>query len=1298
MADKLIIEIDGNATGLTRELNKADARLNTFNRKVTESNRALQSFQTKINTTVNAITRLSSSARTLDTSVKGVNRSLGSLNTGINRLSATALKTNTSVRQLGSTSSRASSHLTKLGTSAQAVNNMMTSMGRRMNALNATISQLNTALRSVTRNIQANGAAGINTTNIVNNYNRALRSSAAASSVSSAATNRLSMAQLGLAESFRRTVAQITALRTLTYQAAFWFAPLVYSIIKVNSEYEKQKVLLENIATATDEAGKKQEAMQSITYLRGLAMNAPFAMEAITDAFVKMRVGGIEPTNGSLQTLLDSVAAFGGDSNNLKRAAVAIQQMGGKGTVSMEELRQQLGEHVPTALKAMAKGLGYAEGEIGKFYKAIEMRQVSAQEGLSAMFRVLKEENEGKAEAMMNTWSGQIARLQTAWSVAMTKITENDPSNSFFATLKQNVERLTNFLNSQEGTDFLVQVQNALAKTAQALTWLATKAYENREMLARLAVAMLSLMAVRTVITIVGSLAKSLGMVLSVGTGVIGTMGKVAAIISRTGGIMGLFSAQGLRMATSIGLVSSSFVRLLPLLGAALGFLGPIGIGLGIVAAAYYFFGDSAREASEKQDQLNKQAKLGEGFLQNLRKESKSTGEELGGPLVRDINTGKDAMKKMAQEAANLINKLYGTEAAAYRAARALALQRVASTRTRHSAMEDEYTRISNTKSDYVSVDMKTMSKKEALAYQGKKLQESYKNYNNAGHDLHLIDKDFEKRFDAYQDSMKPKEVDTGTPTPPSDGGKSKGSKGPKSDGLEGTRNTVENAIVRFKELSLELENVKTNSDAIFDSEAAQEYAEGLTRGLGREELQKLKREYQSYTKELEKTIQVEKAIISLKDKTADTLGLVELGYARLEAGYDSIALASKEFTNSLEREYRAELAIIESRMANGTATEEQIKQYERLKMAVLDATRAKEAELVLQAAIEANNASEEYRKSFQSAGQNRLEELAEEKAKIDEALDFIDGRSYEQAKAEIYQQVDDALEKRREAEAALADAKARGDEQAQQEASNLIYVYGEAITKANDLNLALERGIPVLRQRREEVEREAAARAKWGGAGGPMLDWAKEGAANLNSLGESMGEMLTGEMDSLIDSFARGELAFGDFVKTMLAGLVKIIIQGLIAKAILGALGLSSPVSTGGYDASVLTGSSDLGIGLHTGGIVGSNATFTRPIDAKTFSFAKRYHTGGIVGLGPNEVPIIAEKGEGVFTEEQMKALGGGNSKPSNVQVNVINQTGTEAQVERKQPRFDGEKWVEDIILKKMTQPGPVRNLMGRK
>jgi hypothetical protein len=81
-------------------------------------------------------------------------------------------------------------------------------------------------------------------------------------------------------------------------------------------------------------------------------------------------------------------------------------------------------------------------------------------------------------------------------------------------------------------------------------------------------------------------------------------------------------------------------------------------------------------------------------------------------------------------------------------------------------------------------------------------------------------------------------------------------------------------------------------------------------------------------------------------------------------------------------------------------------------------------------------------------------------------------------------------------------------------------------------------------------------------------------------------------------------------------------------------------------------TGKSGMGkFGIaHTGGIIGSSALGTKLGSAAMFANAPKFHTGGIIdGLLPSEVPIIAKKGEGVFTPEQMAAMGSINAGAQN-------------------------------------------------
>lgn len=79
----------------------------------------------------------------------------------------------------------------------------------------------------------------------------------------------------------------------------------------------------------------------------------------------------------------------------------------------------------------------------------------------------------------------------------------------------------------------------------------------------------------------------------------------------------------------------------------------------------------------------------------------------------------------------------------------------------------------------------------------------------------------------------------------------------------------------------------------------------------------------------------------------------------------------------------------------------------------------------------------------------------------------------------------------------------------------------------------------------------------------------------------------------------------------------------------------------------------------FHTGGIVGETGRAGRMVSPGLFAGAPRFHTGGLVA---GEVPIIARKGEAVFTPEQMTnadrliqaAQDGGPAVTQSVTVNV--------------------------------------------
>lgn len=184
------------------------------------------------------------------------------------------------------------------------------------------------------------------------------------------------------------------------------------AVLNANAELERMAALMAGLSTeAGGMAAAQLDAQKSVDYLFDTAKRAPFEIGALTDAFVKLKAVGLDPMGGTFQGLVDSVAKFGGTPENLKRAAIAIQQMAGKGVISMEELRQQLGESVPDAMQLMARSMGVTMGEL---VEKVSTGTVEAKNALAAMARQMNIENAGAALAMSETWSGMINRMKTS--------------------------------------------------------------------------------------------------------------------------------------------------------------------------------------------------------------------------------------------------------------------------------------------------------------------------------------------------------------------------------------------------------------------------------------------------------------------------------------------------------------------------------------------------------------------------------------------------------------------------------------------------------------------------------------------------------------------------------------------------------------------------------------------------------------------------------------------------------------------------------------------------------------------
>lgn len=100
-------------------------------------------------------------------------------------------------------------------------------------------------------------------------------------------------------------------------------------------------------------------------------------------------------------------------SDKVKGIFLALGQMVSKGKVSMEELRQQLGEHLPGAFKMAAAAMGVTTQQ---FDKMVSSGQVFAEDLLPKMAKAVHDQWGAVAEAS-NPLQSEINRLNNEWMV-----------------------------------------------------------------------------------------------------------------------------------------------------------------------------------------------------------------------------------------------------------------------------------------------------------------------------------------------------------------------------------------------------------------------------------------------------------------------------------------------------------------------------------------------------------------------------------------------------------------------------------------------------------------------------------------------------------------------------------------------------------------------------------------------------------------------------------------------------------------------------------------------------------------
>ena len=224
------------------------------------------------------------------------------------------------------------------------------------------------------------------------------------------------------------------ALRGGTVVAAYGagMTALAASFVRPAAQFEQFNVQLTTLE------GSSAKAEQAMAWIEGFATRTPLSVEETVQAYARLKAFGLDPTTGSLQAMVDTMAATGGGAEKLDGLTLALGQAWTKGKLQGEEAMQMLERGVPV-WDLLAEAMGKSAAEVQKLSEQGRL----GREEITLLMEALGGRYDGASERASQTWDGIISNLRDQW----TRFQRMVMGSGLFIWMKSQLQQLLEVLN-----------------------------------------------------------------------------------------------------------------------------------------------------------------------------------------------------------------------------------------------------------------------------------------------------------------------------------------------------------------------------------------------------------------------------------------------------------------------------------------------------------------------------------------------------------------------------------------------------------------------------------------------------------------------------------------------------------------------------------------------------------------------------------------------------------------------------------------------------------------------------------
>ncbi|UOO89589.1 tape measure protein [Vitreoscilla massiliensis] len=224
------------------------------------------------------------------------------------------------------------------------------------------------------------------------------------------------------------------------------------AVLRTTQEFQAVRQRLDYAFGGVEEGGKQLDFVRNISNQLGLeVLGAAKGYGSLASATKELNITQ-QQTQQIFSGVAHAAAAMHLSADDANGVFLALSQIAGKGKVSMEELRQQLGERLTPAMGIAAKSMGVTTAELEKMVES----GISAEDFLPRFGAALEEVFAGEAAANANTLSGQINILKNQFNELLNGFGEGGIADAAIKVMQDIGESITWLETQMAGMDATV--------------------------------------------------------------------------------------------------------------------------------------------------------------------------------------------------------------------------------------------------------------------------------------------------------------------------------------------------------------------------------------------------------------------------------------------------------------------------------------------------------------------------------------------------------------------------------------------------------------------------------------------------------------------------------------------------------------------------------------------------------------------------------------------------------------------------------------------------------------------------